>query len=194
MTSMLRMILRRIFGTKEKSFDFSKFQSCGEGVEFDLSTQVVFPERIKIGSYIYIGPDNYLNGRGGLVIHDHVIFAPQVVIMTSMHNYMDSDMVPYDRVELLKPVNIEQCVWLGMRAMILPGVTIGEGSIVGAGAIVTKSCGPGTILGGNPAREIGKRDIKHYRDCVENKKFYLKQKQLLKFEKIELAQNAVTYD
>jgi acetyltransferase-like isoleucine patch superfamily enzyme len=116
-------------------------------------------------------------------IEDHVIFGPEVAIMTDMHNFKDAEMLPYDRVELLKPVTIERCVWIGMRAIIMPGVRVGEGSIVGAGAVVTKSCEPGSILAGNPARVIGKRDMEHYRALVKEEQFYLMLKQKHNLEK-----------
>jgi len=103
--------------------------------------------------------------------------------MTDMHNYKDADMLPYDRVELLKPVTIERCVWIGLRAMIMPGVRIGEGSIVGAGAVVTKSCPPGSILAGNPAQIIGRRDMEHYHRLVNEGQFYLMLKQKHGFDK-----------
>jgi acetyltransferase-like isoleucine patch superfamily enzyme len=159
----------------------------GTHVEIDGRVTFVFPERIELGSHIYIGPGCYLNGRGGLKVGDHSIFAPEVAIMTAMHRFRDADMVPYDNVELLDPVNVERCVWIGLRAIVLPGVTIGEGSVVGAGAVVTKSCPPGSILGGNPARILGTRDMDAYRACVDGDQFYLKQKLLGGLSKIEKA-------
>ncbi|UXH80808.1 acyltransferase [Roseateles amylovorans] len=91
-------------------------------------------------------------------------------------------MVPYDEVDLLRPVTIERFVWVGMRAMILPGVTLREGTIVGAGAVVTKSHPAGAILGGNPATQIGSRDMEAFRELVAQGRHYLvlKQKQGLR--------------
>jgi acetyltransferase-like isoleucine patch superfamily enzyme len=183
---MLTRILRKFFGGKNRHHFPNSLKSVGTGVEFDMSTELVFPERIKLGNHIYVGPNCYLNGRGGLEIHDHVIFAPQVAVMTAMHKYQNAEMLPYGREELLKPVTIEQCAWIGMRVLIMPGVTIGEGSIIGAGAVVTKSCEPGSILGGNPGRTIGKRDMNHYYDLLSSCKFYLMHKQEHKFDKTEI--------
>jgi acetyltransferase-like isoleucine patch superfamily enzyme len=160
-------------------------RSLGNGVEIQPSVRFVFPEHIEIGDHVYIGPGSYLNGRGGLAIGDHVIMAPDVAIMTSMHRFRDAEMVPYDQVETLRPVRIGRCVWLGMRAMVLPGVEIGEGSIVGAGAVVTKSIPSCSIVAGNPARVIGTRDAAHYRRCIEEGRFYFKLKQAQGFSKIE---------
>ena len=58
-----------------------------------------------------------------------------------------------------KPVVVGDCAWICARATVLPGVTIGEGSVVAAGALVTKDTEPWTVVGGNPAKAIGKRQI-----------------------------------
>lgn len=162
-----------------------QFGSIGTGVEVSESIELQRPERIVLGNYVYVGPNTLLDGRGKLTIHDHVIISYEVAVLTSSHNHKSATMVPYDAVELLKPVTIEQSVWIGMRAIIMPGVTLGEGSVVGAGAVVTKSCQPGSILGGNPAQVIGERDMNQYYACVKQEQFYLKQKQALGFAKQE---------
>lgn len=155
---------------------YEGFRSIGCGVEIRDSVQIDPKSRVSIGNYVYIGPRTQLFGRGGLEIQDHVIVGPEVVVLTSMHNYRNATMVPYDEIELLRPVTIERCVWIGMRALILPGVTVGEGSVVGAGAVVTKSCPPGSVMAGNPAQQVGQRDMDHYWSCVDDGRFYLMQK------------------
>ncbi len=82
-------------------------------------------------------------------------------------------------------MTIERAAWIGMRAMILPGVTVAEGSIVGAGAVLTKSFPAGSILGGNPAVVIGQRDMDSYHKCIWDNSFYLKTKKELDLKKIE---------
>ncbi len=59
-----------------------------------------------------------------------------------------------------KPIKISAAAWGGTGAIVLPGVTIGEGAVVAAGAVVTKDVEPWTIVGGNPAKLIGKRELK----------------------------------
>lgn len=161
---------------------------CGVGTQIHFSTKISYKKKVSIGDYVYIGPKCNFIGRGGLLIGDHVIIAPETTILTSLHRYKEADMVPYDNVELLKPVVIEKCVWIGIRAIIMPGVTIGEGSIVGAGAVVTKSCPPGSILGGNPAHIIGSRDMEDYRKCIKKNMYYFMNKQIHNVEKVEVCQ------
>ncbi len=153
------------------------FKAKGAGCGIAAGNDFVFPERITLGDHVHIEGNGYFNGQGGLTIHDHVIFAPGVAVMTSMHRYKGASMVPYDEVDLLRPVTIERFVWVGMRAMILPGVTLREGTIVGAGAVVTKSHPAGAILGGNPAVQIGTRDMDAYREMVAQGRHYLSLKQ-----------------
>ncbi|WP_442862504.1 DapH/DapD/GlmU-related protein [Bacillus sp. USDA818B3_A] len=66
--------------------------------------------------------------------------------------------IPYDLKNIRKPIIIEVNSWIGQRAIILPGVTIGEGAVVGAGSVVTKDVEPCSIVGGNPAKHIKYRD------------------------------------
>lgn len=170
----LSSILRRLTGRPAATVTF---KAQGEGCGIAGRNDFVFPERITLGDHVHIEGGGYFNGQGGLTIGDHVIFAPGVAVMTSMHRHRDATMVPYDEVDLLRPVTIERFVWVGMRAMILPGVTLREGTIVGAGAVVTKSHPPGAILGGNPAVQIGTRDMDAFRTLVEQGRHYLKLKQ-----------------
>ncbi|HST06296.1 MAG TPA: acyltransferase [Chloroflexia bacterium] len=107
---------------------------------------------ITIGRRSVINQQCSLDGRGGLTIGDHVNVSPGVWILTDSHDMND----PLFR-EVLAPVTIGNYVWIGSRAMILPGVTIGEGAVVAAGAVVTTNVEPYVVVGGVPARPIGTR-------------------------------------
>ncbi len=110
------------------------------------------------GNHIVIGKNTvvnrrcYLDGRGELVIGENVSISPEVYILTASHELDDANFTA-----VVEPVEIEDYVWIGARALILPGVTLGRGSVVGAGSVVTKSVEPFTIVAGNPARKIGER-------------------------------------
>jgi maltose O-acetyltransferase len=75
-----------------------------------------------------------------------------VMILTATHEIDDDGLV--ERVPAFKPVRIGDRCWLGARVTVLPGVTIGEGTIIGAGAVVTKDCKPGAVYVGVPARQL----------------------------------------
>ena len=107
---------------------------------------------LTIGDRSRVNRDCCLDARGGLWIANDVSISPGVTILTAEHPPADDDF----RVET-KPVRIEDHVFIGMRAIVLPGVTIGSGAVVAAGAVVTHSVPPLTIVGGVPAREIGRR-------------------------------------
>jgi acetyltransferase-like isoleucine patch superfamily enzyme len=108
--------------------------------------------RITIGSNTVINRGVYLDGRAALFIGNNVNISHQTLIQTLTH---DSQSPYFIAVE--KPVVINDHVWIGAQALICPGVTIGEGAIVGAGAVVTKNVDPYTIVAGNPARKIKMR-------------------------------------
>lgn len=162
-----------------------KLGNTGANVHLAQDLRVDFAERICIGDWVYVGPGCQFYGRGGLTIADHVIVAPQVIIMTSMHNYKNARFIPYDEIELLNPVAIGVASWIGFGAIILPGVVLGKGCIVGAGSVVTKSFSDGFIVAGNPARIIGKRDMQEFSVALSKGGTYLKNKLSDKLQKIE---------
>lgn len=112
------------------------------------------PYRIKIGKSTNINKRVLLDGRGvGLIIGDNVDIAQDVNIWTLQHDYNS----PHYEAENGLTV-IEDYVWIASRATILPGVHIGRGAVVACGAVVTKDVPPLAVVGGVPAKIIGKRD------------------------------------
>jgi acetyltransferase-like isoleucine patch superfamily enzyme len=95
-----------------------------------------------------------LDGRDSIRIGDHVELASEVMIYNSEH---DVHSETFEAIS--EPVVIGDYVFIGPRSIILPGVTVGDGAIVGAGAVVTKDVEPFTIVGGVPAKIIGKRKL-----------------------------------
>jgi maltose O-acetyltransferase len=107
---------------------------------------------LRIGANTRINRDCCLDARGPLVIGDNVSVSPEVAIITTQHPYDAEDFAVESR-----PVVIEDHVFIGMRAMILPGTTIGRGAVVAAGAVVTADVEARTVVGGVPARPLAKR-------------------------------------
>jgi maltose O-acetyltransferase len=117
-------------------------------------------DSIVIGKDTIVGDHVFLDGRDKLIIGDHVDIASQVMIYNSQHNINSEDFHA-----TLGEVIIGDYVFIGPRAIILPGVKIGKGAIVAAGAVVTKDVDDYTIVGGVPAVVIGERKLKdlHYK-------------------------------
>jgi galactoside O-acetyltransferase len=111
---------------------------------------VYAPERLSLGSYVDIGEFAVLRASGGLEIGDRVVIAAHAVITTRGHT---EDPPRWGR-NVDKAVAIEDDVWIGAAAVILPGVVVGRGAIVAAGAVVTTSVEPYTVVGGVPARML----------------------------------------
>ena len=113
------------------------------------------PQGITIGEGTIIGDNAILDGRAGITIGRHVNFSSNVRIWTLQHDYRDPDFAC--REEHYGPVRIEDRAWIGPHTIILHDVTIGEGAVVAAGAVVTKDVPPYPVWGGVPARQIGLR-------------------------------------
>jgi len=105
-----------------------------------------------IGRHSRINRNCCLDVRGPLMIGDNVSVSPEVMILTAQHHY-DQPEFALDT----QPVVIEDHVWIGARAVILPGATIGRGAVVAAGAVVSGRVAPMDVVGGVPARTLGTR-------------------------------------
>jgi len=111
----------------------------------------------KIGDHVWIGPQSYMDARH-LVLEDYVGWGPGAKVLGSSHTGVPVDR-PIIETELqICPVHVEAWADIGTGAILLPGVTIGKGSIVGAGAVVTHDVEPFAIVAGVPARFVRWRD------------------------------------
>jgi len=139
----LRKTIYRLAGVK-----------IGKGSTIHMWANFFQARNVVIGQDTIIGDHCFLDGRAPLKIGSHTAIASQVLIYNSEHNVHN----PYFTA-IEEPVEIGDYVFIGARAIILPGVKIGNGAVVAAGAVVTKDVPEKTIVGGVPAREIGKREI-----------------------------------
>ncbi|RZK02633.1 MAG: acyltransferase, partial [Flavobacterium sp.] len=108
-------------------------------------------EDCSLNSFIHIWA-----GKSGVKIGNRVMIASHVAITSLTHDYSSKNMKTEPPVD--KPIIIENDVWIGSHAVIMPGITIGEGAVVGAGSVVTKNVEPYTIVIGNPARFYKRRE------------------------------------
>lgn len=108
--------------------------------------------QVSIGDGAFVNAGCWFEGNGRIVLGRNCFLGPEVMIVTSVHEFGTGDEV--QRAPKYRDVNIGDRCWLGARTMILPGVTVGEGTVVGAGAVVTKDCAPNALYAGVPARRL----------------------------------------
>jgi acetyltransferase-like isoleucine patch superfamily enzyme len=109
---------------------------------------------IKIGNNNVIARNCYLDGRIGTIeIKNNVSMGPEAYVLSMSHDVNSPTFAP-----VIKPVVIGDYVWLGARVLIMPGVVAGDGCVIGAASVVTKSIEPYTIVAGSPAKKIGQRN------------------------------------
>jgi acetyltransferase-like isoleucine patch superfamily enzyme len=110
------------------------------------------PENMHIGEKVDIAEFCHIRAKGGLTLGNRVLIASHVVITTQGHPLS----LPRWGETVHKPVTIGNDVWIGANACILPGVTIGDGAVIAAGAMVTKDVASNTLVAGVPASEVKK--------------------------------------
>jgi len=107
---------------------------------------------IEIGDNCVINRNCYFDGRFKIIIHNNVSISPECYLMTFSHHVNDTNFGTFG-----EKIELENFVWLGARSIIMPGITLNEGVVVGAGSVVTKSFKRFSIIGGVPAKFISKR-------------------------------------
>lgn len=132
--------------------------TIGQGTRIDCGVILrAYGASIRVGNNCSINPYCVLIGGGDVNIGDGVRIAAHAVLVAASHNFNDTSRPIYEQGETARPITIENDVWIGAGAKILGGVTIRRGTIVGAGAVVTRSTDAWSIIAGVPARKIGAR-------------------------------------
>ncbi len=162
------------------AFKAEEFRQLGDNVIFEKGVLVFHPENISIGDNVYFGHYTILKGyhqnemkigsgtwigqqcffhsAGGIGIGRNVGIGPGVQILTSYHKDQGRDRPILHGEILFKPAIVEDDCDIGVGAIILPGVTLGQGVQVGAGAVITRDVAPYSVVAGNPARVLRMRD------------------------------------
>jgi len=141
-----------------RNFIYRHFYNArlGENVIIYSGTEIRGPHRLTIGKGSIIGHHSVLDARNFIEIGKNVNFSHGVWLWTEQHNYNDPDFGCESPKG--KKITIFDRVWLGPRVIVLPGCTIGEGAVVGAGSVVTRDIEPFSINAGIPAKKIGERN------------------------------------
>lgn len=127
-------------------------RAVGSGVRLRMPLTIYHPEQLTLGSRIDIGEYCVIRASGGVTLGDRVLVAAGAVITSREHPVA----LPRHGVTADAPIHIGDDVWIGAGAIVLPGISIGRGAVIAAGAVVTADVAPFTIVGGVPAREIGR--------------------------------------
>jgi acetyltransferase-like isoleucine patch superfamily enzyme len=126
----------------------------GKGSTIHMRVRIYDPRNIIIGEDSIIGERVVLDGRAKLTIGNHVDIATGAMIFNSQHDINSPDFAPIEAENV-----IEDYVFIGPNAIILPGIKIGKGAVVAAGAVVTKDVAPMQVVAGVPAKEISTRKV-----------------------------------
>ncbi len=115
---------------------------------------------ITIGDHTHVDRNAVLYGQGGLRIGSGCSIGCGTVIYTQSNQYLANPKLPFlEQPVMYAPVNIGNDVWVGGGSIILPGVTVGDHAVIGAGAVVTRNVESGSVVAGIPAKEIKRREI-----------------------------------
>lgn len=174
MTSILGFFLdfvMKVFSRCIRSYRMRLFKSHGKNVYIGKGCFFTY-KNISIGNNVQIGHRCIFQSTHGLIsIGNHVMFGPEVHIHGGNHitNIVGKYMDEIEKKSNDGVVVVEDDVWIGAKAIVLENVTIGKGSVVGAGAVVTKNVPPYSIVVGNPAMVVKKRFTKEQAEIHENK-------------------------
>lgn len=138
-----RRFLLRQFGAK-----------IGQNVCIYPTASIVMPWKLSVGDNSTIGPDVKCYNVGGISIGRHVVVSQYAYLCSSSHDYTSSTFA-----QTFSPISIKDYSWICADAFVGPGVTVGEGAVVGARAVVVKDVDAWMIVAGNPAKYIKKREI-----------------------------------
>ena len=145
--------IKTIVGKRTEIFNFSNVKIGSHCLIQDhVYIRAGFQGNITIGNYCAINSFAKLFGHGGIVVGDFTQLGPGSLITTTTHNYSEDLKTEFKKVEL------GRWVWIGAYAIVLPGVTIGDNSVIGAGSVVTKDIAPYSVAAGSPARVIRKNE------------------------------------
>ncbi|MCU0917483.1 MAG: acyltransferase [Planctomycetes bacterium] len=147
---------------EERRYHPKRFCRYGTDVTIGPGAFIRSPDRMSIGDGVFIGSNCYIDALGGLSLGNGCALASNTTILTLDHHHRGAESIPWGETRILKPVVLEDYVWIGMNASILPGVTVGEGAIVGLGSVVPKDVPSRAIVVGNPARIVGHRPQEDY--------------------------------
>ena len=131
--------------------------NCGSSFYLHTGAVMLYPNNIIIGDNVTINRFSVITAKDKVIIGNNVLIGSHVIINSGNHVFSNVDIPINQQGHSIAPIIIEDDVWIGSNACVLAGVTIGKGSVIGAGAVVTKNVEPYSVMGGVPATLIKKR-------------------------------------
>lgn len=129
------------------------------GYSFEIAGDL---RKFTIDATSHLKSDTFIECGGGVSIGRYFHPGRGLTIFSTNHNYAKGTHIPYDSVQIELPVIINDFVWCGANVTILPGVTVGEGAVIGGGSVVTQDVPRCAVVGGNPACVLKYRDTNHF--------------------------------
>jgi putative colanic acid biosynthesis acetyltransferase WcaF len=136
-----RRLLLKLFGA-----------SLGVGLDIKPGVRVKFPWRLAIGDHSWIGEDVWIDNLAMVRIGAHCCISQGAYLCTGSHNWSDPGFSL-----IVRPIDIQDGAWIAARAMVAPGVTVGEGAVLGMGSVATRDLEPWTVYSGVPAVAVRRR-------------------------------------
>ncbi|MBU3560591.1 acyltransferase [Polynucleobacter sp. MWH-Hall10] len=134
------------------------FSKCGGFPWIQPRVIFVHTEKISLGKFFGVNSNSYLNGYGGIEIGDHVLLGSNVTISSGIHPIDGCEPPIITRQSIPSKITIENDVWIGSNAIIMPGIHLAKGTVIGANSVVTKNTQPYSVNAGNPAKFIRYRN------------------------------------
>ncbi|MCM1331616.1 MAG: galactoside O-acetyltransferase [Bacteroides sp.] len=149
----LRQNIFRLNHTMPDTEEYSEllhkvFPNLGENCRIETPFSGVRTANVKFGRNVIVMPGCLMMSAGGIMIDDDAMIAANVQLISNNHDLEQRNIIT------CKPVHIGRRAWIGAGVTILPGVTVGDNAVVGAGSVVTHDVEPNTVVAGNPARLI----------------------------------------
>jgi len=156
-------------------FRRKQFASVGENCHYQtLHSKFHHESNIRLGAHVRVLDHAFFDALGGITIGDGTIVAPHCQILTANHDYQAAIIktLPYNEGYEKKPVYIGRGCWIARNVTLLPGTHIGDGSIIGAGSVVSGNIPEFSVAAGNPAKVIKVRDANALRPLIESNQFF----------------------
>jgi maltose O-acetyltransferase len=138
--------------TLDNAYRPEEFRHFGKNVRIAAGVEIIAPERLYVGDNVGIDSRCRIQALGGCYLGRGCQIGGETIIITIEHQHTGGESLPYDQLRLVKPVYIEDYVWIGLRVLIAPGVRVGEGAIIGMGSVVVQDVPPLAVVAGNPAQ------------------------------------------